>query len=247
MSTANAEFKCPKCRETVLAPPSLAGTSFPCPKCGVYVPQWPVPTTLVNRSAKPTEPAVWYYLTNNQKRGPVTESQLRSLIESGMVRATDHVWWQGWPSWVVIWSVPGLLPRSHIEPPPLPVAIESPIARDKYEEKEKPGVEAHSTEAVYIGPFAQFVGNIFASALPQICRPVGHFWGRRESFEANRLTIDHNSPRCAQVNRQQKPRRLLARPLCACQNRLSDFGIRGSIDGRALSCLVGDFLKRISL
>jgi len=35
------EFVCPSCRETILAPVSLAYESAVCPKCGSYVENWP--------------------------------------------------------------------------------------------------------------------------------------------------------------------------------------------------------------
>lgn len=40
---SRAEFVCPICRASVLAPASLAGASAPCPKCRADVPRWPEP------------------------------------------------------------------------------------------------------------------------------------------------------------------------------------------------------------
>ncbi|MCE9562893.1 MAG: hypothetical protein K8U57_12685 [Planctomycetes bacterium] len=38
-----AEYVCPECEETILAPESLAGSSAPCPKCKTLIARWPLP------------------------------------------------------------------------------------------------------------------------------------------------------------------------------------------------------------
>jgi len=112
------EYVCPACRSTILGPASLAGEEFPCPKCKADVERWPDPRTGSKpRDAVESEsPAVWYYHANGQLCGPVHESQLRALIESGILRATDLVWWEGFPDWLEVRMVPGLLTQ-HISVP----------------------------------------------------------------------------------------------------------------------------------
>jgi hypothetical protein len=107
------EFICPACRASILAPVSLAGESSPCPKCGADVENWPTPRHVATKRI----PAVWYYLSNGQERGPVTESQIRTMIEAGMIRRTDLVWLQGMPEWIEAREVPELFP-------PIPAARE---------------------------------------------------------------------------------------------------------------------------
>ncbi len=46
---SRAQFVCPECQDTILAPASLEGRSFPCPKCRAEVDAWPAPA----RSATP--------------------------------------------------------------------------------------------------------------------------------------------------------------------------------------------------
>jgi hypothetical protein len=71
----------------------------------------------------PGNAAAWFYRANDQNRGPVAESQIRALVEAGMLRPTDLVWREGMPEWVEIQSVPGLCPRSLVKPPPVPPPV----------------------------------------------------------------------------------------------------------------------------
>lgn len=85
--------------------------------------RWPAPAMLVSRQPAPPQPreaAAWYYRANDQERGPVPESQIRALVEAGMLRASDFVWREGLPEWVEVRTVPGLMPRSMVKPPSAP-------------------------------------------------------------------------------------------------------------------------------
>ncbi|RMF86543.1 MAG: DUF4339 domain-containing protein [Planctomycetota bacterium] len=48
---------------------------------------------------KPNAEAKWYYEINAQEYGPVPESQIRSLLQSGVLTADNHVWCAGMESW----------------------------------------------------------------------------------------------------------------------------------------------------
>jgi serine/threonine protein kinase len=57
----------------------------------------------------------WYYNQSGKQAGPVAESVLRRLIESGHVKPTDHVWRQGFTDWVMVknvgaWKQGGTIP-----------------------------------------------------------------------------------------------------------------------------------------
>ncbi|MDY3552389.1 DUF4339 domain-containing protein [Gemmata sp. JC717] len=125
-------FTCPSCRATVNAPASLAGESAPCPKCDADIDRWPAPTSSPGTVSvvPPPEPAGWYYLVNGARRGPVTTSQLRSLIESGVVRATDLLWREGMPTWTEAGTVPGLFPATLQSLPPTPPPAPNPHRDD---------------------------------------------------------------------------------------------------------------------
>lgn len=117
------EFECPKCRRAVMAPSSLEGEESPCPKCGQLVERWSIPKAPLVPSPSqpppiPKQPG-WFYVLNGYTYGPVEESQLRALIETGMIRPTDLVWREGMDQWYEARWITGLVPTSLI-PPPLP-------------------------------------------------------------------------------------------------------------------------------
>ena len=80
------KFVCPRCRETILAPDSLAGESAPCPRCGEDVGPWPSPLSLATTpdSAKLIPP-----LAPRIQRTPlITDSQaITSHINQAAIRA----------------------------------------------------------------------------------------------------------------------------------------------------------------
>lgn len=72
----------------------------------------------------PVEQAVWHYSANGSRRGPVTVVQLKSLVESGVVRANDLLWREGMPAWVEAGTVPELFPAGAlVKPPPVPAPM----------------------------------------------------------------------------------------------------------------------------
>ena len=51
-----------------------------------------------------------YLLKEGQQSGPHTHAELRALLDSGHASHGDHVWAEGWPDWVTLGSVPGMVP-----------------------------------------------------------------------------------------------------------------------------------------
>jgi uncharacterized RDD family membrane protein YckC len=49
----------------------------------------------------------WYYEVDRQQRGPVTDEEFTSLVQSGVVRANTLVWQEGWPDWRAYSTVSG--------------------------------------------------------------------------------------------------------------------------------------------
>ncbi len=138
-------FVCPACRATVNAPPSLEGESWPCPKCTADVERWPAPINppAVRVLPPPVEQAVWYYAAAGARRGPVTGTQLKSLVESGVLRPNDLVWREGMPAWVEAATVPGLFPApvgARAAPPPAPQPAAEPDDDDRPARREDRGV-----------------------------------------------------------------------------------------------------------
>ncbi|MGA2265150.1 MAG: DUF975 family protein [Phycisphaerae bacterium] len=52
--------------------------------------------------------AAWYCYVDGQQYGPVPFETLKEWVSQGRVKATDYIWQEGTPSWVVASSVPGL-------------------------------------------------------------------------------------------------------------------------------------------
>ena len=73
--------------------------------------------------------SVWYYMSGENRRGPVTEAQLKALVEIGSLRPADLVWRDGMSAWVEAARLPGLFPvpaaqPPAIIPPPQPLVVQ---------------------------------------------------------------------------------------------------------------------------
>jgi S1-C subfamily serine protease len=74
----------------------------------------------------------WYYMSGQQRRGPVSTAEFRQLAAAGNISPTDLVWTEGMPNWIKADSVKGLLPQAGNPggSPPVPSAPTSgPHAR----------------------------------------------------------------------------------------------------------------------
>ena len=61
----------------------------------------------------------WYYTKDKERLGPLNESEMKGLIQSGQVRLSDQVWCYGMASWAKAGSVPELVPPTTGGPPPM--------------------------------------------------------------------------------------------------------------------------------
>ncbi len=90
-------------------------------------------------------PDLWYYGKNGQRHGPVPLTELKALVSSGSLHASDLVWSPGMADWTAASEVDGLLsePASMVAPPPPPPpeatsppppspATEAPAAQDRW-------------------------------------------------------------------------------------------------------------------
>lgn len=66
----------------------------------------------------------WYYVEENQRRGPVTEEQLVTLIQQGTVRSETLVWHSGMANWLPCGEVHG---QGAGAPPTAESAAPSPV------------------------------------------------------------------------------------------------------------------------
>ncbi|MEO5715951.1 MAG: RDD family protein [Luteolibacter sp.] len=64
----------------------------------------------------------WYYSESGQQRGPVTEDEIKSLLESRRIHPDTLVWTQGMPDWKAASSIDGLQVSPYAPPASDPTA-----------------------------------------------------------------------------------------------------------------------------
>ncbi len=83
--------------------------------------------------------AEWYYLTDGEKRGPVTGARLTQLAQSGDLAPTDLVWRDGMQHWLPAGKL-GLSRKEPVPPPP-----PAPVARTMSTERRERAPRLGST------------------------------------------------------------------------------------------------------
>lgn len=68
----------------------------------------------------------WYYFQNGSQVGPVTESAVREMLQSGRLRWDDLVWHDGLPDWLSAERIPNLA-SSRVLPIPAPAPAPPPF------------------------------------------------------------------------------------------------------------------------
>ncbi len=121
-------FRCPHCQKTLTAPAEKAGAQVRCPGC-----QQPlrVPASAAAATQPPVSPRPWYFMLDGQKRGPVSEADLKRLAASGKLKPSDMIWKEGMAKWVPAGSMKGLFPAAQAPaktlPPPPPAKAAPPV------------------------------------------------------------------------------------------------------------------------
>lgn len=62
----------------------------------------------------------WWFAENEKKTGPVSEAELRRLIQMGKIKLSTMVWQEGMDGWKPIEKVSALVSLKEAIPPPLP-------------------------------------------------------------------------------------------------------------------------------
>jgi TM2 domain-containing membrane protein YozV len=71
----------------------------------------------------------WFFAHGSDRRGPVSEDEIKALAADGRLRPDDLVWQAGMEAWTPAVNVPGLLPPTGPgAPPPLPNHDRPPVA-----------------------------------------------------------------------------------------------------------------------
>jgi len=68
------------------------------------------------------QPIEWYLARDGQQHGPVTDAELKKIIELGYLRPTDLVWRQGMADWTTAEAALDLRPVAAAAPMPAPMA-----------------------------------------------------------------------------------------------------------------------------
>jgi len=66
---------------------------------------------------------MWYYQQGTERKGPVDEATIRSLISGGVISIDTLVWTEGMPSWVALQQTS--LAAGMPVPPPSPAAFQA--------------------------------------------------------------------------------------------------------------------------
>jgi hypothetical protein len=74
----------------------------------------------------------WHYSKNGQQHGPVSETELRSMVQDGSVAPTDLAWYKGMDGWKPVGEIPEFKAQAQappsapsVTPPPRQVATSS--------------------------------------------------------------------------------------------------------------------------
>ena len=68
----------------------------------------------------------WFYGRDGAQHGPVSEDELRRLVDAGQLSAHDLVWREGMADWQPAQDVPGLLDVVAVGPLPIPPPGQAP-------------------------------------------------------------------------------------------------------------------------
>lgn len=74
------------------------------------------------RMSQSEQPIEWYLARDGQRHGPISDLEMRKIVELGHLKPTDLVWRPGFPEWTTAASVfPAPPPRPAAPAPPAPV------------------------------------------------------------------------------------------------------------------------------
>ncbi len=81
----------------------------------------------------------WYYVENNERRGPVEQKEIESFISTGKLGKEDYVWTKGFENWVKLGDVEEFQtePSSSSSDIPAPIEDESPFYFSSLDSKQK--------------------------------------------------------------------------------------------------------------
>jgi uncharacterized RDD family membrane protein YckC len=75
-------------------------------------------------------PMQWYYATQNQRQGPVSDSEFQRLALQGIIAADTLVWRQGMPNWQPYAQIAPTLPPPLLSPEPVAGQLQPNLSLD---------------------------------------------------------------------------------------------------------------------
>lgn len=94
------------------------------------------------------EKAPWYYVENNERKGPISLSELKKLASEGVVGEQTLVWKEGMQDWVKAEAVKGLISKPQAGFPKIDVGN----AGSKPQPAAAPTIKTQSTPKVAVNP-----------------------------------------------------------------------------------------------
>jgi predicted RNA-binding Zn-ribbon protein involved in translation (DUF1610 family)/TM2 domain-containing membrane protein YozV len=157
------KFECPYCAQHIKASATVRGMEVGCPACGKTV-KVQAPTS--QPMAAPVPP--YWLLIGNEKKGPYTFSQLKSMWGSGSITADALYCQEGFEAWVPISS---LLDQK----PPASLPQYSASAQEESEKRILPAlilclfIGVFGAHAVYAGRWKKGIAMVSCLVWPGFC------------------------------------------------------------------------------
>ncbi len=129
----------------------------------------------------------WYLARDGQQHGPVSDAELRKIMELGYLKPTDLVWRQGWADWKPATVV---LPPPSAPVPPAP-QIPAPTPHVKLEPEPRPQahLQTRPSDAGTAGPGMGRSGNGSASEGARGASSAGGYPTSQREMLADQYTV----------------------------------------------------------
>jgi TM2 domain-containing membrane protein YozV len=162
------KFECPHCGQHIECSATMCGMEATCPACGKSVKVQPATLPLkAATSVQQSAPPYWLSI-GNEKKGPYTFSQLKSMWGSGSITADALYCQEGFEAWVPISS---LLDQK----PPASLPQYSASAQEESEKRILPAlilclfIGIFGAHAVYAGRWKKGIAMVSCLVWPGFC------------------------------------------------------------------------------
>ncbi|MBG59662.1 MAG: hypothetical protein CME67_04045 [Halobacteriovoraceae bacterium] len=100
----------------------------------------------------------WYYVFSGERKGPVEEEEIVSLVQNGTLKGEDYVWRKGFENWMKVAMVEELNTQNQSPEIPAPIATKQDVNLSQFDKSAKSffvktGADRGKEEVEY-GPFS---------------------------------------------------------------------------------------------